>query len=182
MAKPARRPVSLALLSLFATAAFCLLPAASHAQTYPDRVVRIVVPFPAGGSNDVIARLLAQKLSERLGQQFVIENRAGAGGNTGADSVAKSPPDGYTLLLSAPGPLVVNQTLYGKLNYDPAKDLAPVALIASVPIVLMVNPAVPAAAIVRSWGEFVPDTLNIAEIARQEALAAKLVDEVQFND
>lgn len=144
MAHRARGLVSLAPLSLFVLAASFLLPAAGSAQTYPDHPVRIVVPFPAGGSNDVIARLVAQKLSELLGQQFIIENRSGAGGNTGADLVAKSPPDGYTLLLSAPGPLVVNQTLYGRLNYDPAKDFAPVALVASVPIVLMVNPGVPA--------------------------------------
>src|SRR3984893_665927 len=76
------------------------------AQTYPDRVVRIVNPFPPGGSVDVMARLLAQKLTEELGQQFIVETRAGAGGNTGAESVAKSEPDGHTLLFTAPGPLV----------------------------------------------------------------------------
>src|SRR5216683_8131645 len=78
------------------------------AQTYPDRVVHIVNPFPPGGSVDTMARILAQKLSENLGQQFIVETRAGAGGNTGADSVAKSEPDGYTLLFSAPGPLATN--------------------------------------------------------------------------
>ena len=114
------------------------------AQNYPNRVVRIIVPFPPGGSVDVTARMLAQKLSDNLGQQFIVENRAGAGGNTGADYVAKSDPDGYTLLHTAPGPLVVNQTLFTKgLPYDPAKDLAPIALFAVAPIVLMVNPAVP---------------------------------------
>src|ERR1044072_4792220 len=84
------------------------------AQTYPDRVIRIVNPFPPGGSVDVMARLLAQKLSDTLGQQVIVENRAGAGGNTGAESVAKADPDGYTLLFTAPGPLVINQTLYAK--------------------------------------------------------------------
>jgi tripartite-type tricarboxylate transporter receptor subunit TctC len=118
------------------------LPAA--AQNYPDRVVRVVNPFPPGGSVDVMARILAQKLSETMGQQFIVENRAGAGGNSGADMVAKSDPDGYTLLFTAPGPLAVNQTLYGRLPYDPAKDLAPIALFATAPIVLMVNPAVQA--------------------------------------
>lgn len=141
MARQPRRFASVALLALFALAS---PPPSAKAEGYPERPVRIVVPFPAGGSNDVIARLVAQKLSEGLGQQFIIENRSGAGGNTGADSVAKSPPDGYTLLLSAPGPLVVNQTLYGRLAYDPARDFAPVALVAAVPIVLMVNPAFPA--------------------------------------
>src|SRR5258707_12884531 len=95
----------LALLSLFA------FPAASSGQTYPDRVVRIVNPFPPGGSVDVMARLLAQKLTDELGQQFILENRAGAGGNTGAEAVAKSEPDGYTVRFTAPGPLVVTPTL-----------------------------------------------------------------------
>jgi tripartite-type tricarboxylate transporter receptor subunit TctC len=107
-------------------------------------VVRIIVPFPPGGSVDVTARMLAQKLTDNLGQQFIVENRAGAGGNTGADYVAKSDPDGYALLHTAPGPLVVNQTLFTKgLPYDP-KDFAPIALFATAPIVLMVNPAVAA--------------------------------------
>ncbi len=116
----------------------------STAQTYPDRPVRIVVPFPAGGSNDVLARILAQSLSEDLGQQFIVENRAGAGGNTGAESVARASADGYTLLLTAPGPLAINPALYGKLPFDPEKDFAPIALVASVPIVLMVHPGVAA--------------------------------------
>ena len=119
-----------------------LIPAA--AQKYPDRVVRIVVPFAPGGSNDTLARIVAQNLTDSLGQQFIVENRAGAGGNVGAESVAKAAPDGYTLLLSAPGPLAINNTLYSKLAFDPAKDCAPVALIATVPIVLIVSPQVPA--------------------------------------
>jgi tripartite-type tricarboxylate transporter receptor subunit TctC len=119
-----------------------LAPAA--AENYPDRVVRIVSPFPPGGSVDVMARLLAQKLTENIGQQFIVETRAGAGGNVGAESVAKSEPDGYTLLFTAPGPLVVNPTLYVKgLPYDPVRDFAPIALFAISPIVLMVNPLLP---------------------------------------
>ncbi len=115
------------------------------AQSYPDRVVRVVNPFPPGGSVDIIARLLAQKLSENLGQQFIVENRAGAGGNTGSETVARSTPDGYTLLFTAPGPLAINQTLYRNgLPYDPVKDLVPIALVGTAPIVLMVNPGVPA--------------------------------------
>jgi len=125
--------------------ALAVLTAEAGAQNYPQRVVRLIVPFPPGGSVDVTARMLAQKLTDNLGQQFIVENRAGAGGNTGAEYVAKSEPDGYTLLHTAPGPLVVNQTLFTKgLPYDPAKDFAPVALFAIAPIVLMVNPAVPA--------------------------------------
>jgi tripartite-type tricarboxylate transporter receptor subunit TctC len=128
-----------------AVLAICVLTAPAAAQSYPDRVVRIVNPFPPGGSVDITARILAQKLSDNTGQQFIVENRGGAGGNTGADAVAKSDPDGYTLLFSAPGPLVVNQTLYTKgLPFDPTKDFAPIAIFAYTPIVLMVNPGLPA--------------------------------------
>jgi tripartite-type tricarboxylate transporter receptor subunit TctC len=91
-----------------------------------------------------MARILAQKLSDTLGPQFIVENRSGGGGNTGSDYVAKAEPDGYTLLFTAPGPLTVNQTLYTKLAFDPAKYFAPIALFATAPIVLIVNPAVPA--------------------------------------
>jgi tripartite-type tricarboxylate transporter receptor subunit TctC len=124
--------------------ALLALTAQGAAQNYPERVVRIVNPYPPGGSVDVMARILAQKLSDNLGQQFIVENRSGGGGNTGSDSVAKAEPDGYTLLFTAPGPLTVNQTLYSNLAFDPAKDFAPIALFATAPIVLIVNPAVPA--------------------------------------
>jgi tripartite-type tricarboxylate transporter receptor subunit TctC len=131
--------------SIIALTSLLLLAAPAAAQTWPERVVRIVNPFPPGGSVDVTSRLLAQKLTETLGQQVIVENRAGAGGNTGADYVAKSDADGYTLLFTAPGPLVINQTLYAKgLPFDPARDFAPVALFAFAPIVLLVNPGVPA--------------------------------------
>jgi tripartite-type tricarboxylate transporter receptor subunit TctC len=131
------RLCTLAALSLLA------LPVAA-AEHYPERVVRIVNPYPPGGSVDVMARILAQKLADDLGQQFIVDNRSGGGGNTGSDSVAKAEPDGYTLLFTAPGPLTVNQTLYSKLSFDPATDFAPIALFATAPIVLIVNPAVPA--------------------------------------
>jgi tripartite-type tricarboxylate transporter receptor subunit TctC len=124
--------------------ALLALTAPSAAENYPERVVRIVNPYPPGGSVDVMARILAQKLSDNLSQQFIVENRSGGGGNTGSDFVAKAEPDGYTLLFTAPGPLTVNQTLYSKLPFDPAKDFAPIALFATAPIVLIVNPAVPA--------------------------------------
>jgi tripartite-type tricarboxylate transporter receptor subunit TctC len=138
MSVQALRCLTIALASMLAL----LAPAA--AETWPDRVVRIVNPFPPGGSVDVMARLMAQRLTENTGQQFIVENRAGAGGNVGAESVAKSEPDGYTLLFTAPGPLVVNQTLYTKgLPFDPARDFAPIALFAISPIVLMVNPQLP---------------------------------------
>ena len=121
-----------------------LFGSAVSAQDYPSRPVKIVVPFPAGGSNDIIARIVAQKLGERTGQTFLIENRAGAGGNIGADAVATSEPDGYTLLLTAPPPLTINAALYKSLPFDPARAFAPVALVASVPIVLAVHPSVEA--------------------------------------
>ncbi len=131
------RLISIAVVSLL------VLTMQATAEHYPDRVVRIVNPYPPGGSVDVMARILAQKLSDNLGQQFIVENRSGGGGNTGSDYVAKAEPDGYTLLFTAPGPLTVNQTLYTKLAFDPAKDFAPIALFATAPIVLIVNPAVP---------------------------------------
>src|ERR1700761_9664091 len=117
---------------------------AAPAETYPSRPIHIVVPFPAGGSNDVVARFLGMKLSDITGQSVIVDNRAGANGNIGAEYVARSAPDGYTLLLTAPGPLAVNQALYAHLPFDPAKDFAPIALVASVQIVLAVSPAVKA--------------------------------------
>jgi tripartite-type tricarboxylate transporter receptor subunit TctC len=116
---------------------------AATAETYPEHPVRIVVPYPPGGSNDIVARVLAQKLSERWGQQAIVDNRGGASGDIGAEAVAQAPADGYTLLLTAPGPLTVNAALFRNLPFDPAKDFAPVALVASVPIVLMVHPSLP---------------------------------------
>src|SRR3954447_26510298 len=110
-----------------------MLGGSAMAQTYPSRPVKIVVPFPAGGSNDIIARILAQKLTERNGQTFLVENRGGAGGNIGADADASSDPDGYTLLLTAPPPLTTNVALYKDLKFDPAKAFAPIALVVSVP-------------------------------------------------
>jgi tripartite-type tricarboxylate transporter receptor subunit TctC len=124
--------------------ALLIFTAPMVAQSYPERIVRIVNPYPPGGSVDVMARILAQKLSDNPGQQFIVENRSGGGGNTGSESVAKADPDGYTLLFTAPGPLTVNQTLYSKLAFDPARDFAPIALFATAPIVLIVNPGVAA--------------------------------------
>jgi tripartite-type tricarboxylate transporter receptor subunit TctC len=131
---------------LHLAAAAVALPAASRfawAQTYPTRSVRIVVGFPAGGGNDIVARLMGQWLSERLGQPFIIENRSGAGGNIGTEVVVRAPPDGYTLLLVA-APNAINVTLYDKLNFNFIRDVAPVAGIIGVPNVIVVNPLVPA--------------------------------------
>jgi tripartite-type tricarboxylate transporter receptor subunit TctC len=127
--------------SLLAVGATLLLGGAALAQDYPSRAVKIVVPFPAGGSNDIIARIMAQKLTERSSHPFVVENRGGAGGNIGAEAVATSDPDGTSLLLTAPPPLTTNASMYKKLPFDPATAFAPVALIATVPIVLVVHPS-----------------------------------------
>jgi len=122
------------------------LPAASRiatAQTYPSRPVRIVVGFPPGGPTDTAARLIGQSLSERLGQQFVIENRPGAGSNIGTEAVVRAPPDGHTLLLAASAN-AINATLYDKLNFNFIRDIAPVAAINREPLIMLVNPSFPA--------------------------------------
>jgi tripartite-type tricarboxylate transporter receptor subunit TctC len=112
------------------------------AQTYPSRPVRLIVGFPAGGPGDLVARLIGQWLSERLGQQFVIENKPGAGSNLGTEAVVNAPPDGYTLLFTA-SPNAINATLYEKLNFNFIRDIAPVAALIRVPNVMEVNPSVP---------------------------------------
>jgi tripartite-type tricarboxylate transporter receptor subunit TctC len=134
--------------SVLATAAAALsLPfvAGASAQTqWPTRVVKVVVPFAAGGTTDILGRLMAQKLSEEYGQQFIVENKAGAGGNLGADSVAKADADGYTFVIGTPGPHVINQYIYKNQPFDGVKDLAPVVVIARVPNLISVNPDVKA--------------------------------------
>jgi tripartite-type tricarboxylate transporter receptor subunit TctC len=125
------------------------LPAASRlarAQAYPARPVRIIVPFAPGGVNDITARLIGQWLSERLGQQFIIENRPGGGGNIGIEAVGRSPADGYTLLVVGTT-AAINATLFEKLNYNFIRDIAPVASIVRVPHVMQVNPSLPVATV-----------------------------------
>jgi len=134
-----------AALSLTATLAILAPHAAAAADAYPAKPVRFVVAFPPGGGTDIIARSIAQKLAERIAQQVVVDNRPGAGGNIGTDMVAKSAPDGYTLLMGSAGPLAINASLFGKMPFDPIKDLAPVTLAASTPNVLVVHPALRAA-------------------------------------
>ena len=118
------------------------LPALVAAQPWPTKPVKIVVPFAAGGATDVVARLLAQKLSDAWGQSVVVENRAGAGGNIGAEAVAKSPADGYTLLMTSGSIVTANPYMYKSLTYDPAKDLVPITNVASGPQVIAVGPGV----------------------------------------
>jgi tripartite-type tricarboxylate transporter receptor subunit TctC len=118
-------------------------PVLAAEQTYPSKPIRLVVPFPAGGSLDVVARAIGQKLTEAWGQPVVIDNRPGAGGNIGADLVAKSAPDGYTILEGALSTHAVNVSLYAKMPYDPIKDFAPITLVAVTPNVLVLNAAFP---------------------------------------
>jgi tripartite-type tricarboxylate transporter receptor subunit TctC len=132
---------SLARVILFGL--FAALPLLATGQSYPSRPIRLVVPFPAAGTTDLLARAMAQKLSEALGQQVVVDNHPGAGGNIGADLVAKSAPDGYTLLMGTVGTHAINVSLYARMPYDAVKDFVPIVLVAGVPNVLVVNPALP---------------------------------------
>src|SRR5262249_33201435 len=116
----------------------------AQAQDYPNRPVTLVVPYPAGGGLDVLARTLAQKLADRLGKPFVVDNRPGGGTVIGASSVGKAPPDGYTIMLGTSTPLAIAVSLHKSLPYDPARDFAPIVLTSNAPFMLLVNPALPA--------------------------------------
>src|SRR5262244_1423358 len=152
------------LLSIALASAVIAISAIAEAgeDRWPERPLRLVVPFPAGSSTDIIARIVAQKLSHRLGQQIVIENRAGASGNIGADTVAKAAPDGYTIGIATASTHAVAASLNANLPYDPIKDFAPMAMIGSQPYVLVLHPGLPA----RNLAELIalakakPGTLN----------------------
>src|SRR5437660_2588136 len=124
-------------------AALPVLSRFAWAQAYPTRAVRVIVPFAPAGDTDLVGRLMGQRLSERLGQPFIIENRPGAGTNIGTEAVVRAPADGYTLLLASP-PSAINATLYDKLNFVFLRDIAPVAGVIRAPFVLEVNPSIPA--------------------------------------
>lgn len=144
------------------------LPLAARAQEYPARVVRIIVPYPPGGTADVMPRILADWLSRKWGQSVIVENRTGAGGNIGAEVVAKADPDGYTLLASPPGPLVVNQNLYKHLEFDPLQ-FVPITVMGRVPNALVVNPS-------KIKADTVKDFINFAQ-----ANPGKITDATQGN-
>ena len=129
---------TLGLVSVTAFSALVALPLFAQ-STWPTRPVKIVVPFAAGGTTDIIARAIAPELSKALSQAFIIENRGGAGGNIGADLVAKSPADGYTILMGTVGTHGINQSLYAKMPFDPIKDFAPITMVAGVPNVMVMN-------------------------------------------
>jgi tripartite-type tricarboxylate transporter receptor subunit TctC len=132
------------LPGLLAITACIAASGAATGQPYPSRPLRLVVPFVAGGGTDVVARAVAARLGEGLGQTVVVDNRAGAGGIVGTETVARSAPDGYTLLMGSAGPIAVNPSLYAKLSYDPLKDLAPVSLITVMPFLVVVHPGLAA--------------------------------------
>ncbi len=124
--------------------AIALVPATVLGQAYPSKPIRVVVPFPPGGTSDTIARTLGQKLTEAWGQQVVVDNRGGVGGSLGAAVAAKSPPDGYTLLVGNVGPVAINISTYRSVGYDPVKDFAPITLVVAGPQIVVVHPSVPA--------------------------------------
>lgn len=161
-------PIKLLAVALCACLSFA---AAAQADNYPSRSIRIVVPFPPGGATDAAARLVATKMSEKWGQPVVIDNRAGAGGNVGSDIVAKSAPDGYTLVMGVTGSHAINISLYSKMPYDPVADFVAISQVAVVPNVVVVHPSVPA----RTLAELValakrePGKLNYASLGNGTA-------------
>ena len=144
-----------ALRAISLLAATTVALAAAAAQDYPTRPITLIVPYAAGGGNDVMARTAAEKMSKTLGQQIVIENRGGAGGSIATRAIARADPDGYTLGLGGTGTLAINPTLYGSVGYDPRKDFAPVGLIATSALIVCVHPSLP----VRS----IPDLIALAK-------------------
>jgi len=146
-----RRRATIARLAAGGAALLVGVAPARAADAFPSKPVRIVVPFTPGGSTDILARAIGQKLAETWGQPVVIENKPGAGGNVGVDYVAKSPPDGHTIVMGHIGTFAANPALYHPLPYDPIRDFAPITQVAKVPNVLVVGPAIPA----RSFAEFV---------------------------
>ena len=168
----------IALRAAFA-AALCIAcaPLASQAQNYPSKPIRIVVGFPPGGGNDIIARLVGAKLSESWGQSVVIDNKPGANAIIATEFVAKAAPDGHTLLVGASGAMTVNPGLYAKLPYDPEKDFAPVTLMGSFPLFLVVNPSVPAQSVrdLVALAKAKPGTLAFSSGSTPFQLAAELL-------
>ena len=152
------------LAALAASLAAALAPVAFAQPAYPTKPILIVVPFPPGGTTDILARAAAQKMTEAWKEQAVVDNRPGAGGNIGAELVARSPADGYTLLMGTVGTHAINASLYAKMPYDHVKDFAPVILVAAVPNVLVVHPSVPATTVAEliAYAKANPGKLNFA--------------------
>ena len=152
----------------------------AFAQGYPAKPIHFIVPYPAGGPLDTVARLLAQKVSESVKEPVVVENKPGAGGNIGADAVAKSPPDGYTILMGAVATHAINPTLYANIPYDPVRDFAPITQVASTPNVLVVNPSLPVSSVKEfiAYAKAHPGELNFGSGSTGSAghLAGELFD------
>lgn len=144
MTKRTSTALAMVLAAALLLLANALFPVPARAGDYPDKPIRLVVPFPPGGPTDMVARPLAQFLGERLKQQIIVDNRGGAGGGIGAELVAKAPADGYTLIMATVGTHAINAALYKRLPYDPVKDFTPISLVAAAPVALVVNPSVPA--------------------------------------
>lgn len=164
------------LMSLVAATCALAFALPSLAQTYPQKPIHFVVGFPPGGGNDIIARVVGQKLSERLGQPVVVDNKPGANGIIATEFVAKAAPDGYTILIGPSGAMAINPAVYDKLPYDPVKDFAPITMMSTFPLIMAVHPAVPA----NTLKEFVdyakkqPGKLNYASGSTPFQLAAEL--------
>jgi len=157
----------MSLLKLFASLAFALAASVANAQTYPTRAITIIVPYPAGGGVDAMARVIAEKLSAALGQQVLVDNRGGGGGLIGTRAVQKAAADGYTLLLGHTGTISINPSLYANSNFDPRKDFAAIGLIASMPVALLAHPTFPAKTIadVIAMAKKEPGKMNIGTSA-----------------
>jgi tripartite-type tricarboxylate transporter receptor subunit TctC len=155
--------------ALVAAAGFC---APTCAQAYPNRPIRIVVPYPPGSGTDIVARLLAQKISENWGQQVIVDNKPGAGAIVGVEAIARAAPDGYTIGIGDTGPLAINPALYDKLPYDPATDFAAITHVANLPFILVVHPSLPAKTVpdLIALAKSQPGKLNYASVGNGSAV------------
>src|SRR5688572_27825216 len=168
MARSLRMPARMSRVCRVTAALCCTFvsfaAAAQATGDYPNRPVRWIVPFAPSGPTDLMSRAVAEKLTQRLGQQFVVDNRAGAGGNIGAEVVAKSAPDGYTLMIGHVGTHAINASLYPRIGFDPIRDFTPITLIATLPLALVVHPSVPAKDVKEliAYAKAKPGQLNFA--------------------
>jgi tripartite-type tricarboxylate transporter receptor subunit TctC len=165
--------------ALFTTLALLALVAPAAAQSYPSRAIKLIVPFTAGSPNDVMARLLTQHLQPRLGQPIVVDNKPGAQSIVAAELVAKSPPDGYTLLVAPSGPMTINPAVYSKLPYDPLRDFAPVSLLAEFPLLMVIGADQPVKSVKElvEFGKANPKLANYASSATPFQLASELFNQ-----
>ena len=162
----------------FALVLACVLSFAVHAQEWPVKPVRIIVPFPAGGSADLMPRAVAEKLAQMWGQPVIVDNRPGAAGNIGAEAVFRADADGYTLMSSPPPPLVINKLLYPKLAYDP-DEFVPISVIGAIPNVLLVHPKVPAASVAELSAEIRPGSRVVMDAHNCYPYDGRWADRIQ---